>query len=86
MLEDDYFARKKQQLGLDRADVLGAIQKTLDTWYPGQARAKQLHAGVLRIVTPNASVASDLRLRQIELTRLHSLQNTRLSLSVSSLS
>ena len=86
MLEDDYFARKRQLLGLDRADILTAIQATLDAWYPGQARAKQLHAGVLRIVTPNASVASDLRLRQLELIELHSLPNTRLSLSVSSLS
>ena len=71
MLEPDYFAHKRAQLGMDREDILVQIQATLDAWYPGQATAKQLHRGVLRIVTPNASVASDLRLRQLELMAAH---------------
>lgn len=86
MLADDYFAQKRQQLGMDRADALGAIQATLDAWYPGQVRAKQLHRGVLRLMTPNSSVASDLRLRQIELLDLHALTATRLSITVGDLS
>ncbi len=85
MLEDDYFVRKRTQLGMDRGDVLGAIQGTLEAWYPGQARAKQLHMGVLRIVTPNSSVASELRMRQVELLELHALGDTRLSLTISDL-
>lgn len=67
MLEPDYFARKRQELGLDRADSLASIQATLDALYPSLTRAISLNGGVLRITTPNASVASDLRLRQIEL-------------------
>jgi hypothetical protein len=86
MLEDDYFARKRKQLGMDRADVLGAIQATLDSWYPGQVRARQLHRGVLQVVTPNASVASELRMRQLELIELHTLTDVRLSLTIGTIS
>lgn len=85
MIDPDYFARKRAELGLDREDQLGVIQKTLDAWYPQMVRVKQLHQGVLRLVTPNSSVASELRLRQIELLALHGLQDTRLSISVGTL-
>lgn len=71
MLDGGYFERKRAELGMDRADVLSEIQATLDLWYPHQTRARRLHRGVLRIVTPSASVASALRLRQRELVRLH---------------
>jgi hypothetical protein len=67
MIEADYFARKRQELGLDRADVLEEVQRVLDTWYPGRARAKQLHQGVLRVICPSSSVATELRMRQVEL-------------------
>lgn len=83
---DDYMAKKRAELGLDREDVLAQIQATLDGWYPGQVRARRLHQGVLRVVTPNASVASELRMRQIELLTAHELADTRLAISIGSLS
>jgi hypothetical protein len=90
VLEPEYFERKRRELGLDREDILGQIQRTLDEWYPGQARARQLHQGVLRIATPNASVASELRLRQMELLARHSAEAAahkveRLQISIQSL-
>jgi hypothetical protein len=91
MLDDGYFARKRQELGMDRADMLTGIQATLDEWYPGQARARQLHQGVLRIVTPNATVASELRMRQMDLMARHNTAAAaqtieRLQISIASLS
>jgi hypothetical protein len=44
-----------------------------------------LHQGVLRIVTPNASVASELRMRQVELLAALGLTETRLAISIASL-
>lgn len=67
MIESDYFDEKRRQLGMDRQDVLESVQALLEQWYPGRVRARQLHQGVLRLVTPSASVASELRLRQVEL-------------------
>lgn len=64
---DDYFAAKRAELGMDREDVLERVQVILDGWYPGRVRAKQLHQGTLRVVTPSAGVAGELRMRQIEL-------------------
>jgi hypothetical protein len=85
MLEPEYFAKKRAELGLDRADVLARIQATLEAWYPGQARARQLHQGVLRIVTPNASVAGELRMRQVELLAAHGLGEVRVAISIAAL-
>jgi hypothetical protein len=86
MLEGDYFEKKRKQLGMDRLDTLTAIQLWLDANYPGQARAKQLHLGTLRVITPNASVASDLRMRQVELVQACNLDlSTRVAISISSL-
>ena len=64
---DDYLTRKRDQLGLDRADQLFDIQAVLDSWYPGKTRAKSLNKGVLQIVTPSSVMASELRMRQVEL-------------------
>ena len=86
MIEPDYFAKKRAELGMERADVLVAVQARLDEWYPGQARARQLHLGVLRLVTPNASVASELRLRQVELVRVCGLGEVRVAITIGSLS
>ena len=83
MLEPDYFAKKRAQLGLDREDDLERVQKLLDEWYPSQAKAKRWHQGVLRVVTPSSSVASELRMRQIELMKLSGLEG-RLSISIGS--
>ncbi|HEY6737085.1 MAG TPA: hypothetical protein VI322_05205 [Candidatus Saccharimonadia bacterium] len=85
MIDPAYFERKRQELGMDRQDTLEFAQSVLDSWYPGRARAKQLHQGVLRIVTPSASVAGELRLRQLEL--LETLEGrveagTRLSVTI----
>lgn len=63
----DHFERKRSQLGMEREDVLVGLQALLNSWYPGQVRAKKLHQGVLRLVTPSASVAGELRMRQVEL-------------------
>jgi hypothetical protein len=84
MLEDDYFARKRTELGMDRADTLGVVQKWLDERYPGKARAKSLHRDVLRLVTPNASLASELRMMQLELVRETGLGNVRVVITVAS--
>jgi hypothetical protein len=85
VIDPEYFERKRREMGLDRANVLRDIQMTLDAWYPGQARAKQIHQGTLRIVTPNASVASQLRMRQLELLTAHALTETRVAISIQSL-
>lgn len=79
------FEQKRRQLGMDRQDTLAQIQATLDAWYPGRARAKQLHQGVLRIVTPHAAVAGELRMRQLELLAVHGLETTRLSISIATM-
>ncbi len=70
MLEPDYFARLRAKLGMDREDVLVGIQKVLDDWYPQKVRARQLHQGTLRLETPSAGVAGELRMRQVELLNL----------------
>ena len=67
---DDYLARKRSELGLDRGDRLAEVQQLLETWYPGQIRAKSLNKGVLQLVTPSSTVAGELRLRQVELLGL----------------
>ena len=63
----DHFKRKRRELGMDREEVLSGLQTLLNAWYPGQVRAKKLHQGTLRLVTPSASVAGELRMRQVEL-------------------
>ena len=63
----DYIAKKTAELGLHREDQLTTSQSLLNARYPGQTRVLSLNGGLLRIVTPNASVASELRLRQLEL-------------------
>ena len=70
MIESDFEAYKRRladRLGLKRQDDLQRVQELLDGWYPGAVRVRQLNRGTLRIVTPAASVASELRMRQIEL-------------------
>jgi hypothetical protein len=85
MLEADYFERKRAELGMERGDVLAQIQATLEQWYPGRVRAKRLHQGVLRLVTPSASVATELRLRQLELAQAHHLEGVRIAIAIGSL-
>ncbi len=63
----DYLARRSQELDLGRGDQLVAIQELLELWYPGQVHALSLNLGVLRLVTANASIASEIRMRQLEI-------------------
>ncbi|QQR52845.1 hypothetical protein IPG36_01855 [bacterium] len=45
MIDSSYFDQKRQQLGMDRVDVLERVQQLLDEWYPGRVRARQWHRG-----------------------------------------
>ncbi len=83
---EDYFAKKRAELGMDRVDVLVRIQTVLDEWYPDRVRARQLHRGVLYLVTSSAAVAGALRMRQIELVEGCELGEVRVAISVGSLS
>lgn len=84
MFEGDYFAQKRAELGMERGDELVRIQKILDKWYPGMLRAKKLHQGVLTLVAFNAPVASEIRMRQVELLELIKLEIKRLQISIGS--
>ena len=77
-----YFAQKRVELGMDRQDTLAEVQAKLDEWYPQMARARKLHQGVLRLETASASVASELRMRQLELFEAVKLSDTRLAISI----
>ncbi len=63
----DYLKRKQLDLGMERQDILGDIQAKLDRRYPGATRVLSLQKGVLRIITPNASLSSELRFKQNEI-------------------
>lgn len=79
----DYLQKRAGEMGLDRADQLAEIQTYLDGLYPGQCRAVSLHDGVLKITTHNASLASELRMRQREMLQAPPLQSVaRLILQV----
>ena len=82
MFENDYFAQRRAELGMDRGDELMRIQKILDGWYPGMVRAKKLHQGVLSLVAFNAPVASEMRMRQVEFLELVGLEIKRLQISI----
>lgn len=64
---NNYLNKKARELGLGRADDLLLAQKILDRLYAGKTRALKINKGAMTVVTPSASVASDLRLRQVEL-------------------
>ncbi len=63
----DYLKKRAHELGLERASQLSEIQRYLDGRYAGQCRATSLNEGVLKITTASASLASELRLGQVEL-------------------
>lgn len=65
----DYLTKKGGELGLDRADQLTQVQTYLDKLYKGHCRALSINDGTLVITTAIASVASELRLRQVEIMR-----------------
>jgi hypothetical protein len=68
-----YLKKKASQLGLEREDQLKEIQKYLDSLYPGQCRAASLNNGILKITTPNASLASELRFKQNQFQKFDSV-------------
>jgi hypothetical protein len=77
----DYLQKRAAELDLGRGSQLAATQTYLDELYSGQCRAVSLNDGVLKITTPNASVASELRLRQVEiLAALQQHGTTRLQI------
>ena len=82
MFENDYFAQKRAELGMDRGDELVRIQAILDEWYPDMLRAKKLHQGVLSLIAFNAPVASEIRMRQVEFLGLVGLDIKRLQISI----
>ncbi len=65
----DYFAKKAQELGLGREEVITKAQALLDEMYPDQARALSFNQGTLKIVTASAPVASELRFRQVQILK-----------------
>jgi hypothetical protein len=67
MIDGEYLKRRAQELGLGREGVLAEIQSWLDGYYPAMCRALSLNDGVLRVTTKESAVASELRLRQVEL-------------------
>jgi hypothetical protein len=70
MQDNGYFDKKRQELGLERYDTLQKVQAWLDENYPGQARAVSLNRGILRLSTASASLATNLRFKQMDLLEL----------------
>lgn len=66
---NDYLSRRALELDLGRAEFLKRVQELVDQLYPGQIRALSLNDHNLKLITPSATVASDLRLRQVELLK-----------------
>lgn len=86
---EGYLAKRAQQLGLGRGEALVQIQAALEAMWPGQTRALSLNDGVLKVVTPSSSVASELRLRQVQiLEQLRAITSpiNRLHIQIRSLS
>ncbi len=65
-MDSNYLNRRAQELGLGREETLQKVQAWLDAQYPGRCRALSLNDGKLKLTTPDSVVASDLRMRQIE--------------------
>jgi len=91
MLEDakSYLSKKAQSLDLGRGEALVEIQNLLEQRFPKRTRAKSLNNGVLKVITPSAAVASELRLTQVALIKDFNTQTAytieRLQISVTSL-
>ena len=66
-LPRNYLAKKAQELNLERGRDLQKIQRLLDSLWAGQTRVVSLNHAVLKVVTPNASIASELRFGQVKL-------------------
>lgn len=88
-IDPDYFKNKADELGLERGPQLQTIQKILDQRFPTKVRVMSLNRNVLKLVTPNASMASELRLNQINLLEQFQHQtgvtNDRLQIVISAI-
>jgi len=79
-MQDDlrlYLKRKAENLDLDRGAALHKIQQILDRQFPGKTKAKSLNDNVLKVITPSAAVASEIRLRQQDLISQFTQATTR---------
>ncbi len=63
----DYLAKRAQELDLGREQALRQVRALLDQSYPGMSRPVSLNDGVLHILTPNASLAAEIRMQQVSL-------------------
>lgn len=63
----DYLKKRASELGLDRGNALEKIEDYMNSLFPGQVRAVSLNGQVLKLTTPSSPVASEIRLRQIEI-------------------
>lgn len=66
-ISKDYWEKRVEQLDLSRGTALQAAQLVLDKHYPDKTKAKSLNKSVLKVITPSAVIASELRLNQIKL-------------------
>lgn len=79
----DYLKARAAKLGIGRLGAIEACQTEIEKLYPGQIHVLSLNQQILKIATPNASVAQDLRLRQVEI--LISLRKVAAPLAINSL-
>ena len=70
MIDPDYFAKRREELGMERYDVLQLVQAWLDERHPEQVRAQSFNHGVLKLVVASSSTASELRLAQVQIQAL----------------
>jgi hypothetical protein len=72
---EDYLKKVAGKLDMGRAGQLVEIQSYLDGLYPGQCRAISINKGVLKITTPNASVASELRYKHRQIAEMFGIES-----------
>ncbi len=63
----DYLKKRAMELDLGRGVALTQIQALLDDAYPNQVRAVSLNNGVVKILTPSAPLAGEIRMSQVRL-------------------
>ena len=81
-INQDYFKQKAYELGLDRANIIELVQVALDKLYPSKIHVVSLNQGVLKIITPSAPVASELRLNQTMIIKLAPADIERLQIVI----
>ena len=85
-IDPNYLDRRRQELDLDRQDFLAQVQQLMDRRYAGRVRAVSFNYGILRLVTPSAVLASELRLNQVAiLQELSGRQVLRLQITIATI-